>query len=66
MKVKSSNSLDHVKQFFFILGSKEILLVIVLEGNAVGNFEDSLRDFFEEFPLEEVELECLFDQRGHK
>lgn len=66
MKVKPSNSLDHVNQFFFVLGSKEVLLVVVLEGNAVGHFKDSLRYFFEEFSLEEVELECLFDQRGHE
>lgn len=61
MIVKPSNSLYHIKQFFLILGSKEILLVIVLKRNAVGHFEDSLRDCFEELSLEEIKLQCLFD-----
>ena len=61
MEVKSSNVFDHFKQFFLVFGSKKVLLIVVLERNAIGHFEDSLGDFLEELSLEEVKLECLFD-----
>ena len=52
-----SYSLDHIKELFFIVGGEKILIVVVLERNAVWYLEYSLGNIVEEYFVGFVELE---------
>ena len=52
-----SYSLDHIKELLFVIGGEKILVVVVLERNAVGYLEYSLRNVIEEYFVGLVGLE---------
>jgi hypothetical protein len=51
--VESADAVQHLEQFLLALRREEVLLVVVLEGNAVGDLEHSLAESAEELGLHE-------------
>jgi hypothetical protein len=51
--VEPSDPLDHIEQLLLRIWGEEILLVIVLEGDVVGDLEHPLTEISEEVRLDE-------------